>query len=248
MERLVYIGIDDTDVLDGPGTGRMARGLVQHLESLGLGRHKGVIRHQLLVDPRIPYTSHNSAKCILFETAEPVARLQQPCIDYMAEHFQTGSDPGLCICEDRQFDDEFYSYGATAQTDYIPKSQTISLAEKWGIYLEPLGGTGDGIIGALAGVSLSAGGNDGRYIHLRGIKEVGRVLTVSQIKEQTGTLSVIDEQGITVPDSATVDNLGWLRPTRIDGQPKLKVRREKGTDGKTVWQPVERKKICHPAV
>ncbi|MEN8614445.1 hypothetical protein ABFB09_04045 [Dehalogenimonas sp. THU2] len=245
MGRLVFIGIDDTDVLDGPGTGRVARGLVQYLESRGLGRHKGVIRHQLLVDPRIPYTSHNSAKCILFQTAESIESLRQPCVKYMAENFQPGSDPGLCICEDRQFDDEFYGYGVLAQTDYIPKSQTISLAEKWDIYLEALGGTGDGIIGALAGVSLSAGGNDGRYIHLRGIKEVGRLLIVSEVKEQTDTLSVIDEQGNIVPDSALVDNLGWLRPTRIDGQPKLKVRLESSADGNPVWQPVERKKICH---
>ena len=87
MEKIFYIGIDDTDILEGPGTGKIARGVASRLEELGLGRHRGVIRHQLLVDPRIPYTSHNSAKCVLFETSYSAESLSQPCIDYLAEIF-----------------------------------------------------------------------------------------------------------------------------------------------------------------
>ena len=41
---------------------KVARGLAERLESLGLGKSLGVSRHQLLVDNRIRYTSHNSSK------------------------------------------------------------------------------------------------------------------------------------------------------------------------------------------
>jgi hypothetical protein len=61
-EKIVYIGVDDTDTLDSIGTGRVARGLAGYLENLGLGKSLGVSRHQLLVHDQIKYTSHNSSK------------------------------------------------------------------------------------------------------------------------------------------------------------------------------------------
>jgi hypothetical protein len=68
MIKKIFIGIDDTDVLNGGfGTGRVAREMAVYLEKMGCGRSFGVIRYQLLVDSRIRYTSHNSAKCIEFE-------------------------------------------------------------------------------------------------------------------------------------------------------------------------------------
>ena len=62
----VLLGVDDTDVLGHkPGTGRLARDLGAHLEHRRLARLVGVVRQQLLVDPRIPYTSHNSPACLI---------------------------------------------------------------------------------------------------------------------------------------------------------------------------------------
>ncbi|MDD4635569.1 MAG: hypothetical protein PHS35_03040 [Dehalococcoidales bacterium] len=245
MKKIFYIGIDDTDILEGPGTGKIARGVASRLEELGLGRHRGVIRHQLLVDPRIPYTSHNSAKCVLFETSYSAESLSQPCIDYLAEHFQPGSDPGLCICEPEQFNQELEDYGTSAQKEYLSKQQAYRLAQKLGVFLVELGGTGDGVIGALAAVSLSAGGNDGRYVHLRGIKEVNGLITAGLVKEKTDTVCIIDDEGQVVPDSALIDSLGWIRPSRIKGEPRLRVRLEKDGEGKEIWRPIERKLRAH---
>lgn len=59
------IGLDDTDNLESRGTGFRARQMAEHLESSKCGLiATGITRHQLLVDPRIPYTSHNSSACI----------------------------------------------------------------------------------------------------------------------------------------------------------------------------------------
>lgn len=245
MKRIIFIGIDDTDILEGPGTGKVARGVATRLGELGMGRHRGVIRHQLLVDPRIPYTSHNSAKCVLFETVLPADTFRQPCIDYLAEHFQPGSDPGLCICEIEQFNPELEAYGISAQREYLTKEQGYGLAGKLGIFLEELGGTGDGIIGALAAVALSAAGNDGRYVHLRGIKEIDGMITAGQVKERTDIVCIVDDRGQMVPDNALIDSLGWLRPTRIQGEPRLRVCLERDEAGKEVWKPIERKLRVH---
>jgi hypothetical protein len=245
MQKIVFIGIDDTDILGSMGTGRFARGLADYLESLNMGRSRGVIRHQLLVDPRIPYTSHNSSKCVLFETDRQPAELQKPCTEYFRQHFQPGSDPGLCIATKEQFTDELLAYGRLAQKEYIPKQKAINLADDSGILLDELGGTGGGIIGALAAAALSAGGNDGRYVQLRGIKEIQGLITAAQVKERTDTASIVDEEGHSIPDTEVIDSLGWLRPSRIGGQPVLRVRKETDINGKTTWQPIERKLRSH---
>ena len=59
------IGLDDTDNLESRGTGFKARQMAEHLERSQTGLiATSITRHQLLVDPRIPYTSHNSSACI----------------------------------------------------------------------------------------------------------------------------------------------------------------------------------------
>jgi len=59
-----YIGFDDTDPLDADyGTGKLARCFEKELSNGYLFR--GVVRQQLLVHEKIPYTSHNSAACVI---------------------------------------------------------------------------------------------------------------------------------------------------------------------------------------
>ncbi len=59
-----YIGIDDTDndtsLWHWPAW-RRRLGIRREIESRG-AKVNGITRHQFLVDPRIPYTSHNSGR------------------------------------------------------------------------------------------------------------------------------------------------------------------------------------------
>lgn len=66
----LLVGIDDTDNAYTPGTGRRARALLRELAAAGLGAPAGATRHQLLVDDRIPYTSHNSSACLAWRSAD----------------------------------------------------------------------------------------------------------------------------------------------------------------------------------
>lgn len=245
MRKIIYIGIDDTDIPGGPGTGRIARGMGEYLESQYLGVFKAVIRHQLLVDPRIPYTSHNSSKCIIFKSDKSPLDLRQLCADYIAENFQKGSDPGLCIVTKDQIVGDLIEYGHLAQREYITKERAYKLANEANVLLSELGGTGDGIIGALAAVSLTVGGNDGRFVQLRGIKEIEGLISVDEILEKTDTVNVIDENGKPVAGNEMVDSMGWLRPSLVNDQPILRIKPAEGPNREKIWEPIEQRRKVH---
>jgi len=59
---VIYVGIDDTDIVGSPGTNQLARVIVGKLGSLAAGAI--VCRHQLFFDPRVPYTSGNGSASI----------------------------------------------------------------------------------------------------------------------------------------------------------------------------------------
>jgi hypothetical protein len=48
----------------------------------------------------------------------------------------------------------------------VSKDEARRLAARCGVYLEGLGGTEDGVIGALAAVGLAAAGDDGRVVQI----------------------------------------------------------------------------------
>lgn len=56
----MLVSIDDTDNLESRGTGEIASLLAKLLEEREWGKAQVITRHQLLVHPDIPYTSHNS--------------------------------------------------------------------------------------------------------------------------------------------------------------------------------------------
>jgi hypothetical protein len=247
MKQSVFIGVDDTDILGGPfGTGRVAKEMARNAESLGFGHTVSVIRLQLLVDPRIRYTSHNSAKCIEFEADVTLPELHQSCIKYLQEHFQEGSDPGICTCGVEQVTPELIKYAKSAETEVLFKDQAISLAKKSGILLTEIGGTGDGIIGALAAVGLMGGGNDGRYNLLHGIKEIKGLVTVNSLLNRTGIRAVIDENGNPVGGEETIDTQDWVKPNLINGQPTLRIRLRNGNDSTRTWESIEQRHKKEP--
>ena len=64
-----YLGFDDTDVYDASyGTGKLVCWLVEKLPRPC--RAEGVVRQQLLVHDVIPYTSHNSAACLMVDMSD----------------------------------------------------------------------------------------------------------------------------------------------------------------------------------
>lgn len=236
---MLWLGIDDTDTLDTPGTNKLALALIGQLADVLTIRL--VVRHQLFLDPRVPYTSHNGAASLW---AEPTGRLDLP---WLAQRIRRividwcppGSDPGLCIAT--QVPAEVTAFGQRCQHDVVTQAEAQALARRHALHLESIGGTGDGAIGALAAVGLLATRNDGRVLHhgdsgaepfdVRGSLSLEDILRrgVDRV-ENLDTGARIDD--------GTVVLAKRLRPNLRDGKLVLYVRPDASLDG-SAWQAVK---------
>ncbi|CFX39782.1 Uncharacterized [Syntrophomonas zehnderi OL-4] len=192
----ILVSIDDTDNIDVKwGTGELASMLAEDIKKRGWGKSEPVTRHQLLVHPDVPYTSHNSSMC--FAADIDPARLRQ-LIEYASYFLEKerapGSDPGLCVVEiDRLIRPGWLiAFGYSAKQEVLTKDYAYELAEELNIHLSEHGGTGDGIIGALAGAGLRLSGNDGRFRGKLKIKPENEVASVSEILTKSQTSIRVD--------------------------------------------------------
>jgi hypothetical protein len=217
---IIYIGIDDTDTLKTQGTGHLARVIAENLSQEF--RFHGVTRHQLLVDPRIPYTAQNSSAAILIEGEDiHLDALKGRVREIMMANFNLGSDPWLCVAIN--IPQEIIDYGQRVQREVIPQQEARDLAKAHNIYLEGLGGDENGVIGALAAVGLAAQENDGRYVMIGSVRELKGRQPVSRLLA-AGITSVLNLDGEPVTEGKV--RAFKLRPARRGGQPVLFVEKK----------------------
>jgi hypothetical protein len=160
---MIFLGLDDTDTRETPGTNKLA----MHLADLLSGDYETqwIVRHQLLEDPRVPCTNKNGCASLALEPRgrydldELAARIRAVMIPWCP----VGSDPGLCLTEN--VPPTVCDWGRRAQRELLTQSGALELARETGMYLAPLGGTGDGVVGALAAVGLLATWNSGRVVY-----------------------------------------------------------------------------------
>lgn len=161
----LFVCIDDTDNLDSIGTGELLENMMREAAVRGLGKSGFIVRYQFLIDDAIPYTSHNSAMCCTAQTDDRAA-FTAFCEDFLRRTAAEGSDPGLCILTDDPEKDyePLVAFGRRAQTEVLTKADALAAAKAFGadVHLSEHGGTGDGVIGALAGAGLRAGKEEGR--------------------------------------------------------------------------------------
>jgi len=205
-----FVCIDDTDNLsqDTKSTGELARIMTEYIEEMGMGKCSFITRHQLYVHPRIPYTSHNSAMCFEIEHDEDIfERLRDFAVDFLERERAEGSDPGLCIVEEKKLKDRdlLIEYGQRAKKEILTKEIAYDTARKLGVHLSEHGGTGGGVIGALAGVGLRLTGNDGRIKgkikfpvpkNVLSVKEILDNSPVDKVQSLDGDILLEDEKVI----------------------------------------------------
>lgn len=183
--------IDDTDTKDSKrGTGALAAQLKGLIEEQGWGQNDRIVRHQLFVHPDIPYTSHNSAMSFGVEVTdeENIARIVAFSGAFLTEQSSEGSDPGLCLaCLSRLKEPQrLVEFGRQAKVKVLAKEQAYQLAEELDVHLSEHGGTGQGVIGALAGAGLRLSGNDGRERGKHTITAPIHVASIEEILRQAG--------------------------------------------------------------
>jgi hypothetical protein len=233
----LLIGIDDTDNLESRGTGYCARQLANWLVENKLAVPAGITRHQLLVDPRIPYTSHNSSACLQVATGS-ISNVWEACCEYLVRAAAAGSDVGLCIAQPEQIPEMVMEFGKRAKLEVLTAEEASQIAADFQIRLGGLTGTGGGIIGALAGVGLRQAGEDGRFLWLPGLRELSGEHSVAQICADAHIDRVCTQDGINLASETLVDVGEWMRPVLRGGQATLFV--EQQIQG---WYPLPKEQI-----
>jgi len=174
---MMIVGIDDTDIIGSPGTNQLARRIAAELSERWCCVR--IVRHQLLDDPRVPYTCKNGSASITLERRSDSGHspdenaidpsdldaLLDVCRRAMRDWFIEGSDPGLCLLA-KKCPNDIVEWGQRCQQELVTREQAVQVASANDVHLESLGGTEDGVIGALAAVGLASTENDGRIVQL----------------------------------------------------------------------------------
>lgn len=226
------IGVDDTDNLESRGTGFRARQLGMLINDQGVARLNSVTRHQLFVSPEIPYTSHNSSACLSVSgDSQNYLDLIELCKQYLLTESASGSDAGLCVARRDLVNRSVIDFGLRAKCQVLTKDMALVTAQTSGIYLEGLTGQRIGVIGALSAVGLHQSGNDGRFLWLPGLRELGECYSVEELKRLGGIDLVRTQEGEIILSSQKVFVGDWPRPILQDGKSVLLVQEEQQHDG-----------------
>ena len=231
---MIFVGIDDTDTENSPGTNQVARAIVSEFGDAFFCER--IVRHQLLFDPRVPYTSKNSCCSMLVRPARAVKTalldLRELMEGSLQQRFQPGSDPGLCISE--TVPAALVDFGRRCQQVVVAQDEARELARQHEIFLEGLGGTEDGVIGALAAIGLAVTGDDGRVVQIR--QQADSLVGPASVERVH--LAGVDEirSGNEILTSGTVDVGKHLRPNLRDGRIVLFV--ETSKRGPADWTAV----------
>jgi hypothetical protein len=242
----ILVCLDDTDNLESRGTGELASLLAEQIKQQGWGYSSYVTRHQLLVHPDIPYTSHNSSMC--FAAVLEDGQLNH-FIDHAARFLEResapGSDPGLCVAVPTMLADaeRLIAFGRSAKQEVLAKKSAYALAKELGVHLSEHGGSGQGVVGALAGAGLRLGGNDGR---LRGKLEVGQAGEKVPVRALAAH-PLIDEvrcsNGASPDDDDLVSLDMKVKTVLLDGKSVLLLAPAEGGGKGTIWRTFSRREL-----
>ncbi len=232
--------IDDTDNLTSTrGTGELAAMLIGEIEGRGWGEAGYIVRHQLFVHPDVPYTSHNSSMSFTLDVTggslEMIIAFAGGFLQAMSE---PGSDPGLCAAVPDHLTDSssLIEFGKSAKCTVLTKADAYGLADKLHIHLSEHGGTGMGVIGALAGIGLRLKGTDGRVRGKYFEAEKNRAKSVGDIKKNSTIEVVMTTDGRVLDDEEKVLLGEKVKGVYMDWKSVLLVCPGKGEDPDSQWE------------
>jgi hypothetical protein len=153
-----------------------------------------------------------------------------------------GSDPGVCIAEAVNVTRPIIDWGWRATREVLTMFDARTIAEANGAQLRALGGTGQGIIGAFGSVGLRADGNEGRFLDLPGLRELGEFTNA----EQLAGLGILIEHHLPegmalrkIDRGAVYKTSGWVRPRLVQGKAVWPV---EWSEEQHEWIGIDRKK------
>ncbi|MBO7682811.1 MAG: hypothetical protein J6T17_08705 [Clostridia bacterium] len=242
----LLICIDDTDSKTSEkGTGAIADDIRKMISSEFDAPCSYVSRHQLLLHPDVPYTSHNSSMC--FETELPEERyeeLLEKAQQIVAGESAPESDPGLAVADLAKVDrDLAIAFGKECKRKLMTKTDAYGAAARAGFFLIELGGTGDGVIGAAAGIGLRLWGFDGTMKGRPKDLEPGETYTLGELPKSRFIDRVLDLEGNPVPEDGQLVLPEKTKVAVYGGILTLLVEPEEGRPG--YWQDPHRERMKH---
>jgi len=240
----ILVAIDDTDNLESRGTGEIASLIADAVQEKGWGKAGMVTRHQLLVHPDIPYTSHNSAMCFIAEVHEGcLEEVIRFAGEFLDGECAEGADPGLCVANLDRIGaaPNLVAFGQRAKEEVLTMADAYLLAKHIGVHLSEHGGTGQGVIGALAGAGLRLWGNDGR---MKGsLKFSGALLRVAEILAHPVVEAVRCIEGETVNPDDLVQIGEKPKTVLLGGVSVLLLSAAESNEDSCRWQTLHRKQL-----
>lgn len=237
MENMrIFVAIDDTDSIDEGSTGESANQIIKLIEKNHWGSCQGLTRHQLLLHPDIAYTSHNSSMCFVTDIeAIYLELLIEEASSFLERESAPGSDPGLCVAVEERVQDleGLMRFGYETKKRIITKEEAYELARKLGVHLSEHGGTGLGVIGALAGIGLRMTNNDGRFQGKLKLKTPGAIISVAEILSSSPTESVQSLTGYVLGEEEEVRLGVKLKTVLLNGKRTFLVYRQ---EGRSEWE------------
>lgn len=240
MSRIL-ICVDDTDdISKNTSTGKIAELIAKKLEDIGYHIIEGVTRHQLFLDDKIPYTSHNSSMCIEAEAdSDKCEAVWSEAAEILKHHMAATADPGMAFCIKESLSDnqkqQLILFGNRAKTEVLSLEQTRNQAERMGVRLEAFGKNGYGQIGALAGIGLRLSGNDGTFRGKIKINNPGEIMLCKNLKKKYGIEKVYDENTNQVNENDKIRVNKQMKLSYISFEKVLVVKQL----DKALWEPFE---------
>lgn len=148
---------------------------------------------------------------------------------FLLEHFHVGANPGVCVCRADRVPEPLVGLARRAQQEVLSLAAfDAAIAGMTALGVWSGGPTGQGRIGACAGVALRSTGEDGRFIGLAGIRDLDGALPVADILARSGVEAVETEAGRRLADDEVVHTGGWVRPGLRGGRIVFVVREQDG--------------------
>jgi hypothetical protein len=223
----IYVGIDDTGNLESVGTGKFARQIAGEISK----KYPvyGVTRHQFYVHPGIHFSLHNFCAVIHVDIGkEYVNDIFEIVKTKMKSDFNEGSNPGLAVAHENCISPAIVAYGKDAKELVLTQKRARNLARNSDIRLEGLGGTENGVIGAMAGIGLAFTRNDGRFLQIGKIRKLKGPQPVEKFIN-AGIDAVFTRDGCLITEGIVTNGGNKpVKPCSVNGKVVLFVDEEKG--------------------
>ncbi|MTK64050.1 MAG: ABC transporter substrate-binding protein [Methanobacterium sp.] len=214
---MIYVGIDDTNNEESVGTAKFTRMVASKIAEKF--RVYGVTRHQLCQSNEIDYSVHNFCAVIHVEADKiHLNTIFSIAKDEIMNNFNVGSDPGLAAAHESAVSPSVVSFGLDAKYRVVKKETVFSMGDNSEILIEGFGETGNGVLGAIAGVGLASTKNDGRFVQLGDLRKIKQPEPVQKFLN-SGIDKVITLDGVVVEDGTifNTDNKP-VKPSPVNGE------------------------------